>query len=492
MNLTSLEKLITSLNKGESRVFSTKTKSKNQPIYFKIFKQVKNKGTLGEYKSSKYTQYRKYLFDTLLLSISQNTGSLDSRILKKLINTEMLFKRHMIEESWKESHKALYLAKKHERYGFLIQIYEWKKDIGLYLDNFSQEDYFDLSQKEEDVLQKQLSFLKIKKLYMEILSVKREYGYLTVDYNRERFHKFNVNINETETDSKRILFYSRMTKAIYHWMLKEHDCEYELTKKNTLEVDINVDYSEYMIAHLEHLTSCICNASFNELLSTLNNLRKKEKNCFFGDNPNIRLKLFIYAANYEIMTFVYLNDTESLTAKLEEVEQGLISWQKNLSKDMFLMISTAQRLGYYYIGNYKKARHFTNLVLNGSSKLIRKDVYNGALLFNLTLVFDKSDTEYQESVLKKTIRHLKNNNKENSFEYLFATTLLKNHSLPMKFNKTFESLKPHLGNYYFKLSDGRLYSENYLHAYIWLISKLKRINAKKVMEKWHNNQLETI
>jgi len=484
---TSLEKLINSLTRGELKTFSLSIKNNNSPDYYKLFKQIKSdKYNAKDDKTN--AQRRKYLYDSLLESLNRNVESIDSDIIKKLLNTETLFKRQLVKEAWKEVNKAHKLAQKHERFGILIQILEYKKSIGFYLDSFTWQDHLELSKFEEKVLNQQLIYLKTKNQYMEILGLKKEVGYLDINSSKSLFSKFDVKI-APEVVSKRALFYSKMTKAIYHWMLKEHNDEFLLTREIIEETDIKVDTTEYLIGNLEHLTSCVCNANFNELLLTLSHLKEKYSKGFFGTSTSIELKLFYYAANYEIMSYSYLGDVDKLTAKLSEVEESIEFWNKNLSKEMLIVVYTAMKLGYYLIGDKKRSSYYINKILSESSKVIRIDAFEDALLFNLVLAFDKKDFDFQESTLVKIIRYFRNNNKTESFEYKFVMSLKKNLVDSNIYTNVYNELKTEFDKYFYKLTDGRYYSENYLPIYIWLIAKKENKPIMQIMKKWNDNKL---
>ena len=483
MAASPIQKLVQSLNQGELKQFSLKVKKANNTEYNKIFQSIRL-GKEPQYTNKNtFSQRKKYLYDTLIELLNNSTNSIDAIILKKLLSLETLFKRQLNILAFKEANKAQKLAEKHERYGLLIQIFEWKKNIGYYLEDFTRQDYFDLSEREEHILNEQLCYLKAKNKYMEILNLKREFGYLNSDHDRTIFSKYGE-INQS-TESNRTLFYSRMTKAIYHWMLKEHDEEYKLTKINIQSVDIDVDNVEFMIAHLEHLTSCVCNANFAELVSTLNNLKSKNQDGFFGKNMIIDLKLFYYSANYEILSYAHMGNMEQLRLKVNEVESEISAWGSNMSKEMLSVIYTALKMGHYYLGDVKKSKYYINKMINNYSGKIRKDVYFDALLFNLIIIFDNlEDIDYLDSNLNSTIRFLKINNMKNSFEYLFASSLRKHIHDDRIFEKVYNDLEPKFHKYFYKLKNGKLYSENYQPIYLWLLSKVKNEPFIKVVKNW--------
>ncbi len=484
---TSLERLIKSLNQGELKAFSLSIKNNKSAEYYRLFQQIKaGKEIIGDKKQN--AQRRKYLYDSLLESINKQSDSVDSDILKKLLNTENLFKRQLIKESWKEANKALKLANKYEQFGFITQILEWKKTIGFYLDNFTRQDQIELSILEEKVQNKQLVYLKTKSLYMEILGLKKEIGYLPINYDKKAYNKFNVDL-PVEGQSQRALFYASMTKAIFHLMLKEHSEEYKITKQITENTDVSIDKTHYLIAHLEHLTSCVCNASFDELLTTLSKLKTKYKLGFFGKNTNLELKLFYYSANYEIMSYAYMGDEERLRKKIEEVEQTINFWQIKFSKEMLIIVFSALKMGHYFLGDIKKSKQYINKMLSDSSKSIRKDAYDEALLFNMIITFDKQDIAYQENVLKNTLRYLTNNNMSDSFEYKLTKSLRKNINNKNIFIDVFKEMKPIFDKHYYHLPDGRLYSEYHIPIYLWLISKIKNKPIIEIAGLWHSNGL---
>ncbi len=489
MEKSPLEKLIKSLTRGELKTFSLSVKNEKSPEYYNLFKKIKQSYDKKKSVVFKNAQRKKYLYDSILESLNKKTKSIDANILKKLLNTETLYKRQLIKEAWKEINKAQKLAKKHERFGLLIQILEWKKNIGFHIDTFTRNDYSELSIIEEQTINQQFMFLKMKNLYMEILSLKKEQGYFPKNYDKSKFTKFSPEIPK-EVISKRTIFYSRITKAIYFWMQKKHEEEYQLTKLNIKEADVNVDYTEYLIGHLEHLTSCICNASFSELISTLNELKTKYSEGYFGENYNLKLKLFYYAATYEIMSYAFMGNEFLLRKKVEEVENEILFWKKNLSKEMYIIICTALKTGYFFLGDYKKSKFYINKILVKSNKTLRKDAFDEALLFNLIIVFDKkNDYNYQKSVLNSSLKYFKNSDMSDSLENLFAKALQKDIFDKNIYRKVYNNLENEFIAYFHKLKDGRLYSESYLPLYIWLQSKIKNKDLLTVMKNWNENSL---
>jgi hypothetical protein len=487
MSEKSIEKLIKSLKKGELKAFTSKVKNKS-PEYYTLFLELKKEKKYNNTTNIKNAQRRKYLYDSLLESLNLNTDTIDAKILKKLLNTETLFKRQLTKEAWKEAQKAQKLAQKHERFGLLIQILEWKKNIGFYLYEFTRQDYMELLSFEEQIIHLQSSYLQAKNLYMEILGLKKEIGYLPLHYDKKKISKFNLKIQPNK-ESKRTLFYLRMTKAIYYWMLKDHQNEYKLTKENIQEIDYTVDRTEYLMAYLEHLTSCICNAQFNELITVLNNLKEKYKQGIFGFNANLELKLFYYAANYELMSYAFMGNAEKLSETINKVEKGIEYWNKNLSIEMLVITYTALKMAYFFLGNVKKAKLYVNKILNESVKDIRKDAFDDAMLFSLLIVFENNDIYYQEQTVNKVLRYFKTNNMTDSFEYKFTAALKKNILKKNIFLNVFKIIKNQLPKYFFQLNDGRYFSENLFPVYIWLLSKIHKKPIIKIVEDWQNNTL---
>jgi len=483
----SIEKLIKSLKKGELKAFTSKVKSKS-PEYYNLFLQLKKKKKDDNITNIKNAQQRKYLYDSLLESLNSNTNTIDAKILKKLLNTETLFKRQLTKEAWKEAQKAQKLAQKHERFGLLIQILEWKKNIGFYLDEFTRQDYLKLLDFEEQIIHLQSAYLQAKNLYMEILGLKKEIGYLPLHYDKKKFSKFNLTIHIGE-ESKRTVFYLRMTKAIYYWMLKDHQNEYRLTKENIQAIDYTVDRTEYLMAYLEHLTSCVCNAQFNELIDVLSNLKEKYIKGYFGFNVNLELKLFYYASNYELMSYAFMGDAEKLTMKINEVEKGIKYWDKNLSKEMIVVVYTALKMAWFFLGDIKKSKFYINKILNESVKDVRKDAIEDAMLFNLIIVFEKDDVYYQEQVVDKTLRYFKTNNMTDYFEYKFADALKRNIYKKDIFINVFKVIKNQLPKYFYQLDDNRYFSENFFPVYIWLLSKIKKKPILEIVKDWYYNNL---
>jgi len=179
---------------------------------------------------------------------------------------------------------------------------------------------------------------------------------------------------------------------------------------------------------------------------------------------------------------------EQLRLKVNEVESEISAWGSNMSKEMLSVIYTALKMGHYYLGDTKRSKYYINKMMNNYAGKIRKDVYFDALLFNLIIIFDNLENiDYLDSNLNSTIRFLKINNMKNSFEYLFASSLRKHIHDDRIFEKVYGDLEPKFHKYFYKLKNGKLYSENYQPIYLWLLSKVKKEPFITIVKNWSSS-----
>ena len=149
MVILSLEKLIYSLNKGELKAVSLAMKKKNNSKYKELFHVIRNKKEVKQKLQPKELQQRKYLYDLILETLSKQVKSAKSKILRHIFYTETLFERQFIKEAWKEINKAQKIAEHFEYFGFLIQILDWKRKIGFFIETFVLNDSILISKYEK-------------------------------------------------------------------------------------------------------------------------------------------------------------------------------------------------------------------------------------------------------------------------------------------------------------------------------------------------------
>ena len=486
----SLERLINSLTQGELRAFSLSIKKEKNPSYYSLFNDIRSgKHEESKKKDNNETQRRNYLYNSILESLVKSSRTIDSQISKGLHHVELLYNRQLEKEAWKELERVEKLARKHERFGYIIQILEWKKIIGLKLKAFSSNDYKAISKNEKETIQEYLDYLKASDTYHELLLRKKKQGYIHEIDKLPDFSGVDL-INPKEPIAKRTLYYQRMAHATQLCLIQDTHAQYELTKQIVKDAAVINEANECLQAYFEHLTSCICIGKFKELLDTLIKLRHDIKIGKFGTDQTIKIKLFYYASNYELMSHSYMGDKANLAIKIKEVENGIIKLGSSLSTEMRMVIYSALKMAHFFMQDYSKTINYLEQINALGAHKVRIDILQDSLFFYLLIATDENDSDKMELILKR----IEQSCDLNKPHYLFEKEL---YSLFRKFSKdeyNKDELFDNLISTYNQVTPSILhdvkYTENHYIFFLWALANQNNEPLFNTAKKRYNSNFK--
>ncbi|MFT4753569.1 MAG: hypothetical protein ACI9GM_000187 [Salibacteraceae bacterium] len=481
----SLEKLILSLSQGELRAFSLSIKKDKNPSYYTLFNAIRS----GKYndqqkKDNNEIQRRNYLYNNILESLVKSSRTIDSQIAKGLHHLEILHNRQLNKEAWKELEKVEKLANKHERFGYVIQILEWKKILGVSLGAFSDEDYNAVSISEKETMDKYKMYLLAANSYHKLAQKKQNHGYLHGLNNLPDFEYLQTIDNTTLP--KRTLYFQRMAKAIHLCLTQDIPAQYDLTKLIVEDAAVINEANECLQAYFEHLTSCICMGYFEELLELFQKLKLDIKKGKFGSSPNIGHKLFYYAANYEIMSYAYMGNPSQLKLKIKEVELGISKRNENLSTEIKITIYSALKMGHYFLGNVAETKHYVNLIMNTENINRRRDTYQDALFFSLIVSTDTNNVSEMEETLQKIMAQGDLEHPQYIYEKRLFEIFQKFCNDQLNKAELFDLIIQANNKSRITLPSGVKYAENYFGYYLWARSKKEHKNVLDIAKEINN------
>jgi hypothetical protein len=480
----SLEKLINSLSQGELRAFSLSIKKDKNPSYYSLFNDIRSgKTDQTQKKDNNEIQRRNYLYNSILESLVKSSKTIDSQISRGLHHVEILFNRQLEKEAWKELEKVEKLANKHERFGYVIQILEWKKILGLRLDSFTEHEYEIVSNMENETMEKYKTYLEAANTYHELIQEKQKRGYIHV-LKEIPYSEGLDNKGSDKNVPKRTLYYQRMAQAIHLCLVQDIPAQYKITKLIVEDAVVINEANECLQAYFEHLTSCICMGSFAELIQLIDKLKLDVKKGKFGTDPSIKHKLFYYAANYETMAFAYMGNKPKLALKIKEVELGLTKMEENLTTEMKLTIFSALKMAHYVLNDNEESKKYLNLITSSESMKIRTDIYQDSLFFQLLIYADENRVSEMEEIIAK----IKTDCNLNQPSYRFESELFTIFSAFCidKLDKKglYSAILLAYNKSGITLSNGIQYTENYYPYFLWALARQENSTILQVAGKY--------
>lgn len=428
-----LEALIDALDKGELKRFALYSKSyASNKSYMELFKSIKNgKSTIVRKYDNKYAQQRRYLYRSILESLIYKTAdnNPEAEVLFLIRSASFLLYKQLPNQAYAVINKALQLVRKYEMFGYHIQIIEIEKQVRMYIQT-------DAYRKDEEILDDEMKLIayqselqRIRLIYNHIITYKKKYGYLNNRLSRQLNNELqNMNMPESEAGcvKNKTKYYYYYSNTIFYRMTNKNRLAYEHSNKMVKMETKPLTKHEQLSGVLEHTTSCICLGKTNELLGILHSVKKNYDDGAYGFFDNLALKLFYYQSNYELMSYVFEGKKEKVIAKIKEINDGMAFWGNKIPVEMQMILASALRLGYFAIGDLKKARKEALFMENKQKSGIRKDVYEDGMVSSLIYIFLKNDVEFLETYASKLLKYfnLKDNMDDPDVQFKYNTAKL--------------------------------------------------------------------
>jgi hypothetical protein len=202
-----------------------------------------------------------------------------------------------------------------------------------------------------------------------------------------------------------------------------------------LDLSAQEDF-EYLNGTLEHTSSCMFYDHKNgEALHYLTQVQTIIDTLPIGKYEQVRIRVFYFRSNYELMIFMNLADEDKIRTKLAEVEAGLEEFKGRLKKEMEYVISNSVAYAYFILGELKLAKAWNNRILNTPKKQVRSDIYHGSRILQLFILADLEQYDVLSYELNSAYRYFHALHKKNSqygFEMLVIEQLRKLTNLASK------------------------------------------------------------
>lgn len=409
-----LAHLVNAMTKSEKRyltLFAGLQKKDNQ--YLELFNLI-NSGKLADAKSDgapsyKQSQQRKYLGEQILRALRLYHENLSQNIIIQngLSEIEVLYEKRQGFFCQEKIREVKELAQKYEKFGLLLQIYEWERKLKYILDK-PERNETEISADENITLQKKLNVLNYERLFGITLEFKKKYGFVKgkhlEDLRREVIeHPLMADRNECK--SSKALFYFLYGNTLCRWITLDHVGAYRLSGE-LIHLDPKlIGDEEFFNGYLEHITSCVCMGYYDEVLSLLGNAEKLLEAKIIHPHPLLRIRLFYYWSNYSLLAYLNKGERAMLQKAVHEVERGLDEFDSLVNEEIKVIINSSLRNAYFFLGNNKKALEKMNDIMMQASESFRKDVYEDTILFSLLYWMEMKDSDMFLSALNSARRY---------------------------------------------------------------------------------------
>jgi hypothetical protein len=444
---TELFKLIQSLSKSEKRFFklssSLQAGDKN---YLKLFDVIEAQDEYDEeeikrtFRKETFIRHlpseKNHLYKLILKSLRSfySEQSISSILKQELKNVEILHTKALYKECEKFVSRAKQLARHAEKFYYWYELLSWEKKLleEAYESGVFSRDLDDLMREEEEVINKLRNLAEYQLIYSKINLIFRSGGFTRTNEERQQVEDIsNYPLIKGENTALSVkaasmCYYIKGLCAATNRQFNESYSFFNRTRQILdAHPEIKTDSGQRYVLTLSYLIRChIENHEVQQAKLIIEDLRKlKEVKGFNSIDMSVRI--FTASYNLELRLLQTLGAFKESVLLIPEIEEKQRYFAEKISKEQEVLFSYHKAYSYFGVGEYKRAIHYLNMVLNDNETNLRKDIYTFARLFNLVIHIEINTDDYIEYLIKSTNRYLGKHDRAHQVEYCVMKYLKK-------------------------------------------------------------------
>lgn len=495
---TELFKLIKSLTKSEKRFFKlTSSLQSGDKNYLKIFDFIEKQGYYDEqelkdeFNDETFVKHlpseKNHLYKLILKSLRAyySEQSVNSTLKQEIKNVEILYNKALYKECEKFVVRAKQTAEKYEKFYYWFELINWEKRLleSAYEAGEFSTDLDKLVAEEEMVIAKLRNLAEYTVIYSKINLIFRSGGFTRNERERQLveeiadYHLIKGKNTALSTKAASICYYIKglcaATNRNYVDSFQFFNRTREILDNNPL---IKQDSGQRYVMTLFHLLRCyIDNNNFEKAEELIEDIRSLVDKKGFN-SVDISVRIFGNLSSQELVLLHAKGEFEKSVALIPQIEKEEEVYGEKISKEMELVLTYNKAYSFFGIGEYKRALHYLNEVLNDNEQNLRQDIYSFARLFNLVIHYELGNYDFLEYVVKSTNRYLSKHDRDYQIENTcikHIRKLAKTHSTVNQleiFEKMDAEIKELLQNH-----NERAILE-YFNVSAWIYSKLHKVS----------------
>ena len=429
--------------------------------------------------------YTKLLEVTTYYSLEND---LHSKLRSQLNTIDLLYRRALYKPCLKLINDSIKKAEKIEANKILAELYEYKIRLLLY-QNAKMEESHQLTKKGREAIKKAEEEFESFKLLSDAFAIDKIRSRQTEKHKQlfKKLYEESIQLKKN-TASFNTNYYIDSLIALYHNNQKNY-IEHERAAKN---VYLLFKENPLMQKHKKHLYNTTLNNYAVSKFRTKDfqgslNLYKKIDDT--GLSPHEKITVFQYLASNKLVAHIHLGDIEGLSTFIQWIEKGLDTYDKHISDLFKIAIFNNLSEYFFWTKDYKKAKLYSNKLLNLSSQNLRRDVIRVTKALILIICFETEDFVYLQYLLNsyKNSRKLKKKTSAELWLVQFMEDAIKRAKIDSSFyiQKELDLLKAVLNS---QNSNDPIDLSKF-NLLIWLRNKTDQLSLKEILLDYNNNTL---
>lgn len=485
-------KLLSSLQQGEKN-------------YIKLYNFIQKQENYDEeevkdhFKTEVFVQHfaseKNQLLHHILKSLRyyRQETSASAKIDEEIKNIQLLFNKSL----YKQSRKQLSIVKKkahdYELFYSLLEIVELEKvliDMEAHFGDINYRTLDELIDEENDLFNKIENFAAYELQLAKLNSLSSKF---MIARSKEDVKEITDIIKEINQFSNREGFFSNKSKIIYlfiigaaNMLLNKVDevhkslSELIIELENKPEIISEMPYY-YIVSHGYLVRCCAIKKQYNDGFKMIDKLKSLALNEMFKAT-DLQITIFTQSYITEMVLYSYIGQHDKATLVIPQVIKGLHKYETKINNEDLVRIYHAISMVYFGVGEYNKALHWLNKIINTNYEDLRQDIIRISKLINLIVHFELGNDDLLTYIYKSSVRFFSQQEKQYKFETVFLEYFKKIalSKRDTKHKETYIKFKEELEKVF-----KDKYEKNaleYFNFYAWLDSKIHTISFAEAIQ----------
>lgn len=491
--------LIKSLNKEEVAYFrKLSSLQQGEKNYIRLFNYIQS---IDEYDEEQVKQQFKN--ETFIKHLPSEKNQLLHHVLKSLRhfriehsktaaineqikNIQLLFNKSLYKQARKILNEVKEQAYEYELFYYILEIIDLEKVVIDMEAHFGQithitldklvEEEIDIYKKIEQLTHFEKKMSRLNRLSARLLFVRTPNDVAEIEkiLNDKTLH------SPSEITSKKSFITSLHTKGLAARLLNKPDEMFDAFQSIVYSIENNPSLiSEipkyYVLAHGFIIRYYAIKRLYTDGFKTIDKLKALWLDPEFKSTD---LQIAIFSNSYinEMLLYAYIGQHDKAKNVIPAVIKGLEKYETKINEEELLRIYQVITMVYFGVGEYSKALHWVNKIINSNYTELREDIIRISKLINLIIHFELGNEDLLPYIFKSTSRFISSLNNQYQFEVLFLEHFKKIalSKREGKVSNSFVKFKQELQEVF---KDP--YEKNaleYFNFYAWLDSKIHHIS----------------
>ncbi len=491
--------IIKSLNAEEKKYFQQASSlQQGDKNYIKLFNYISSLAEYDEesvkekFKNETFVKHlpseKNQLLHHILKSLRyfRIQNSVTAQIYEQIKDIHLLFNKSLYKQSRKVLDYAKEQAYKHELFYYILDIIDLEKvviDMEAHFGEITNSAIDTLILEEVAIYKKIEQLTHFEKLLSHLNKLSTRLLFVRTQSDVDEIEKILKDklLNQPEKiNSQKSLITALHAKGLAYRLLNNSDEMFEAFTKLVNIMEDNASLisempKSFITGHGYIIRYYAIKRLYTDGFKTIDKLKALTLNPEFK-STDLQVAIFPKAYINEMLLYDYIGQHDKAKNVIPAVIKGLEKYESKINEEELLRIYHVITMVYFGVGEYSKALHWINKIINSNYSELRQDIIRIAKLVNLIIHFELGNDDLLPYIFKSTQRFVISLDNKYKFEILFLE-YFKKISLSKREGKqlaTYVSFKEEMQNIF---KDP--YEKNaleYFNFYAWLDSKIHNIS----------------